>query len=238
MQRHILPSILAVALALGGCAQPPNTNVESYKGNLRGAGVLPFTGRATVVTASASPQQDILHMFEDGYGLIEYVDYTGSDDAADTAITYAKTIGASHVVLNSRYRGTRQEMDPALMLSPLVAALFPKTVVYRQNTALFFAPLERRGVGLYLLNLTAESRKPLANQDVHNGVVVAATRPGSPGRTAGLLPGDIVVRVDKRIVLDREGFGAALGEIAGEHSFQVVRGSETLDLRASVPQAW
>ncbi|MGE5517428.1 MAG: PDZ domain-containing protein [Bacteroidota bacterium] len=238
MRRLSLPSLVVVALALCGCAQPPNTNVESYKGNLRGAGVLPFAGRATVVTASASAQQDILRMFEDGYGLIEYVDYTGSDDAADTAITYAKTIGASHVVLNSRYRGTRQEMDPALLLSPLVAALFPKTVVYRQNTALFFAPLERKGVGLYLLNLTTESRKQLDNQNIHNGVVVAATRPGSPGRAAGLLPGDVIVGVDSRTVLDREGFGGALGEIAGDHVFQVVRGGETVLARVAVPQDW
>lgn len=238
MPRRLLPSVVVVTLALGGCAQPPNTNVESYKGNLRGAGVLPFTGRATVVSASASPQQDILRMFEDGYGLIEYLDYTGSDDAADTAINYAAKIGASHVVLNSRYRGTRQEMDPALMLSPLVAALFPKTVVYRQNTALFFAPLERRGVGVYLLNLTAESRKQLANQNIHNGVVVAATRPGSPGRTAGLLPGDIVVQVDKRMVLDREGFGRAMGEIAGEHVFRIIRGGDTVETPVSVPPGW
>ncbi|MGE5478311.1 MAG: PDZ domain-containing protein [Bacteroidales bacterium] len=231
-------STLVLALALAGCAQPPNTNTASYKGNLRGAGVLPFAGRATVVPASGSAQQDILRMFEDGYGLIEYLDYTGADDAADTAINYARTIGASHVVLNSRYRGTRQEMDPALMLSPLVAALFPKTVVYNQNTALFFAPLERRGVGLYLLNLTAESRKQLASSRVQNGVVVAAVRPGSPGRVAGLQPGDIIVAIDNRTVLDREGFGNAIGEIAGDHTFKLVRGSEVMEARLSVPQIW
>lgn len=232
-------SVLITLLGLCACAQPPNTNVESYKGNLRGAGVLPFSGRATVIGASASPQQDILRMFEDGYGLIEYVDYTGSDDAADTAITYAAKIGASHVVLNSRYRGTRQEMDPALVLSPVVAALFPKTVIYRQNTALFFAPLERRGVGVYLLNLTAENRRQQAlDPAAQNGVVVAATRPGSPGRIAGLLPGDIITAVDGRPVADREGFGRAIGEIAGDHTFRMVRGGEAMEARMAVPQYW
>ena len=231
-------SAVAVMLTLCGCVQPPNTNVESYKGNLRGAGALPFTGRATVVSASGTPQQDILRMFEDGYGLIEYLDYTGSDDATDTAIAYAARIGASHVVLSTRYRGTRQEMDPALMLSPLVAALFPKTVVYRQNTALYFAPLERRGVGLYLLDLTAESRKQMVDPTIQNGVVVAATRPGSPGRMAGLLPGDIILAVDGRQVPDREGVGRAIGEIAGEHTFRLARGGETLETRVSVPPGW
>lgn len=230
---------MMLMLTLCGCAQPPNTNVESYKGNLRGAGVLPFAGRATVIGASASPQQDILRMFEDGYGLIEYLDYTGSDDAADTAITYAAKIGASHVVLNSRYRGTRQEMDPALMLSPLVAALFPKTVVYHQNTALFFAPLERRGVGIYLLNLTAENRRQQAlDPAAQNGVVVAATRPGSPGRIAGLLPGDIIVAVNHRQVADREGFGQAIGEIAGDHTFRIVRSGQTVEKSVNVPMGW
>lgn len=238
MRHRFLSPLILTGLLLGGCAQPPNTNVESYKGNLRGAGVMPFAGRATVVPASVSAQQDILRMFEDGYGLIEYLDYTGADDPAETAIAYAKTIGASHVVLNSRYRGTRQEMDPALLLSPLVAALFPKTVVYNQNTALFFAPLERRGVGLYLLNLTRDSRKQLANPEIQNGVVVAAVRPGSPGRVAGLMPGDVIVAIDERPVLDREGFGAAIGQIAGDHTFRLLRGAQMVDARVSVPQIW
>lgn len=239
MRRHTL-LCLAAALALAGCSGSANLNVENHKSALRGAGAVRYDGRATVLPASASPHEDILRMFEQGYGLIEHVTYTGSDDPTSTAISYARDIGASHVIISSRHKQTRKEIDPGLAAaSPLMAVMFQRTVVYNDNTAFYFAPLERKGLGIFVVDLTQDNRGWLpAASDIRNGVIVTAVRPGSPGRAADLRPGDIVVQADDKEVLDREGLGIALGQVHGEHTFKVVRGGETMDKRVTVPLGW
>lgn len=239
MHRASLTFLAAAFIALAGCTPMANRNVEEHKSALRGTSAQRYEGRATILAPSGSAQEDVVRMFEQGYGLIEHVTYTGSDDPTATAIAYARSIGASHVILNSRHNATRREIDASLAAaSPLVAAFFPKTVVYRDNTAFYFAPLERKGVGLLVVDLTEETRNWLVMSNMRNGVAVAAVRPGSPGRAADIRPGDIVVRVNDREVLDREGFGVALGQVAGDHTFQLVRNGDTLEKRASVPAMW
>lgn len=239
MRRAALACLAATALAMAACTSMPNKNVAEHKSALRGTSAQHYEGRATVLPPSGSAQEDVMRMFEQGYGLIEHVTYTGSDDPTATAVSYAHSIGASHVILNSRHNATLKEIDGSLAAaSPLIAVLFPKTVVYRDNTAFYFAPLERKGVGLLVVDLTEETRNWLVVSQLRNGVAVAGVRPGSPGRAADIRPGDIVVQVDDKEVLDRESFGLALGTVSGDHTFQLVRGGEKVEKRVIVPMMW
>jgi serine protease Do len=65
---------------------------------------------------------------------------------------------------------------------------------------------------------------------VSRGVLVLNVSPGTPAQRTGLVPGDVIVRVQGREVGDIEAFRTLLARSPGPVSLQLVRRGRTLDV--------
>ena len=91
--------------------------------------------------------------------------------------------------------------------------------------------LARERLGLALQALTPEVALKLG-LGIARGAIVTEVLPGGPAERAGIAPGDVVVRADRKGVADPEALGALLeaAESGAPMTLQVVRGNRIYDV--------
>jgi serine protease Do len=65
-------------------------------------------------------------------------------------------------------------------------------------------------IGVGVTDLTPDIRQQIQIPEQVNGVVVESVRPGSPAEDAGLVPGDVILEVDRRPITSAGQFVAAV----------------------------
>src|SRR4030088_2475506 len=108
-------AVIFVLLLLQGCASPYAkfyipANVSSSRGFLKAT-------EEPRVIRGANRESDDLHLLEDGYRPIGQSSFNGGNVSDSGAIAQAKTLGASVVVLYSRYTHTVSDSIPLTLPS-------------------------------------------------------------------------------------------------------------------------
>jgi serine protease Do len=87
---------------------------------------------------------------------------------------------------------------------------------------------ESSGFGLTLSNITREMSQRLRLDSSVRGAVITDIEPGSPAARANLAPGDVITRVNRRPVTNRDEASRELGNVAsgGTAFLLVIRGGE------------
>ena len=127
-------------------------------------------------------------------------------------------------------------------LPPLVGAVVPGTAVEldvlregeRRTIEVTIEPLEEERrtsladaeteekagrLGVAVAEMSDEEREEAG---VESGVVVSEVTPGSPADEAGIVPGDVIVSLDRKPVADVETLASLVGEAPGEESVPVL----------------
>jgi hypothetical protein len=201
------------------------------------ANVLPFAGAPTIMSGSGNRDADLLAAFTIGLVPVGVASFNGPNEGVEGAITQAKKVGASHILVSAAYARTVSGAIPLTMpqtyttqSSGMVTASGPRgyatgtysgtstttgtsttyipySVDRYDQEAIFLGPIKRRGVGIRYGVLTPQQS---AEVGTNKALIVQAVRRGSPAFLADILPGDFVKTVNGAAVYDQESFTAAV----------------------------
>lgn len=255
--RNWLVLILA-AVVLAGCA---NGYAKFYKPVPEGALTIPSQEEPVVFAGSGDPKQDVAQMFVESYGLVGVSEFNGAAQKHAGAIAQAKKVGANRIILDSKYRNTQSGVMP--MTTPTVSTAYTSGTVYGgvgssarysgmttmygsettyipysvdrfDQRALYFAPLPRKGVGIQFILATNETRQAAGT---NKGYQIMLIRRGSPAFRADFLPGDLVVMIGGRDIVEPRDYRAALVLSQGQDTeFVLYRGATRLVKQMRIPE--
>lgn len=220
---------LAAAIVLAGCATP---FTEFYQDKTGGNGVksnpsFVYADVEPVITKGANPPDDWIAMYESGYAVVGESSFSaGNVDEAQAAIQ-AKAIGASHVLLYSKYRNTVSGAMPLITPNNTTSTSYVngysggravsgtvQTTNYGTNTtyipysvdrsdylAVYYAKARAGLLGVQLREPTGDERKAAGT---NAGAYVIAVRRDSPAFRADIFKGDTILSVGD-VVLDGGG---------------------------------
>lgn len=209
---------VSALLALSGCASA----FETFYQPLNNTQVTPVPGaHPTFYASTGDPNQDVYSMFSLGFAPIGHSDFTGGQVNTDAALSQGAKVGATAVVVSAKYLRTDSGIVPITMpttnttyvsgtvrsTTPSYRAAtysgtatthgtetsyIPYSVDRYDQTAIYFAPLPKTGIGVLITPLTDADAQE-AQTTV--GGKVAAIRRGSPAAMADMIPGDIILSV-------------------------------------------
>jgi PDZ domain len=175
------------------------------------------------VDALSNPETDIARMYREGYRALGMTQFNSGSASTRDAIKLAIKLKASKVLIttslssstttsipltlptkttsttngtvsaygsggyaNGRYSGTTTTNGTQTTYIPMTVNRFDKAAV-------FFAKLQHVGIGILVREMTDGER---ATFETNQAMIVVATRDGSPGYSADLLPGDVLTMAD------------------------------------------
>lgn len=254
-------AFLLLTTALAGCAS--NGYRQFYQAHATApaasaAVLLAGADRPRLQRVAADQYADTVQKYRSqGYALLGTAAFNGREEKPERALAQAKEIGATRVVLSSRYTGTRTDVMSVPMLTSDVAytqgvatvngravpysgshsvhgtVIVPMAVQVQlyDHVAAFLAKLrEVPKSGLALAGLTAAQRKAYER---NSGAVVEVVYEDSPAFRADVLEGDLVTAVDGRAVRTPEEAQAALAaaqQRGGNARLQILRDGRAREL--------
>jgi membrane-associated protease RseP (regulator of RpoE activity) len=213
-------------------------------------GVELFEGQPTIIE-EASPDQSAIAMFEKGYVDIGYANFFGPAFDLDLAKAQARKVKAEVVTVARRYLGTAQGTMPFVVPNPATTTTTnyygqvwgPRGVAPYSGTAYTTAPggystyqipysvdkyeyysrfwlkSRTRLLGVWGVDLTQESQRVLER---NKGVFVIAVAKNSPAFEANVLPGDVIIKMDGKEVVDGKHFNEMVEMRAGQQAVLTV----------------
>jgi hypothetical protein len=231
---------VALALSVSGCASGYQ---QFYEPAAVSTDLERFSGEPRIVVGSGDWDRDVLAMYEEGLGLIGHSSFVGPAESQDGALKQAKEVGAAVVVIASKYRNTQIGQLPITTPTTTtsyssgnvnafsggrsaVGSYSGTTTIYGTQTtympysvdkyeqgAAYFAPLVRKGLGVWLGKPTDDHRKAMES---NRGMLITAVRRGSPAFKADLLPGDVLLSIGGETVSDRPEAQRAIAAVSGQ----------------------
>lgn len=227
--------------------------------------LLPSQIPPEIVASAGDLQADRLRMWEQGYGLIGLSSFNGTVRDPAKALKFARQLKARYVITASgsveEQSGaipfttptTNQSVTTGNMAAQAggrqVSGTFnalttstgsqtvniPFSVRRADQIAAYFAPVERKGSGVYGRVLTADERTALGT---NKGLKVLAVREGSPAYEADILPGDIVTTIAGQ-PFSVDAWNAVMKQVAGTNIvIGISRSGVTKNIAVQIPTGW
>jgi S1-C subfamily serine protease len=246
--------VLCATILVSGCANGYQKFYSSVQPGSSGIQTLAFTGEPRLVPGSKDDATTVQAMFGDGYGLVGVSNFIGPSEDTSGALVQAKKIGAAVVAISSQYQNTVSGDIPLTTPTTNTSysagtvntvgsygsasgtysgttttygsqtTYIPYSVDRYVQKALYFAPLERRGIGVFFVLLKDEERQVLGT---NKAVKIVSVRKNSPAFSSDLVPGDYLLSVNGQVVFDVPSATAALAAARGATEFVIVhRGSK------------
>lgn len=257
MIRKFLVGFGVLAL-LQGCATP---FAQFYYDQTGGADlsklpsvVLP-TGEPQVYRGN-DQEQDALKMFEDNYNLVGYSSFNAGNVDENGAVTQAKKVNASVVILYSKYTGSVSGSLPLTLPDTQTSSTslygsaygsggyasysgtaytttygskttyIPYTVHRSDYLATYWIKMKPPIFGTHIRDLTPEIKQQIGS---NKGVLIYAVIKGSPAFEADILKGDVLRKIGDVSVYDQESFQRALSDYESkETNVTILRGEKEI----------
>lgn len=250
---------LCAALLLAGCANGYEKFYQSVPPPT--TGFAPVAGEPQLTSGTTDARETVIQMFQSGYGLVGLADFTGPAQDRAGAIAQAKKVGASLILVSQKFQNTVSGTIPLTLPTSTTSYTsgtanaygtggyasgtysgttttygtqttnIPYSVDRYEQTALFFAPLQRRGLGIFVAPLTDAQRQQIGT---NQAVQIVAVRNGSPAFLADVLPGDYLASIDGKPVYDAASVAQAFTQAAG-HAAQLALLHNGQKVSKSVP---
>lgn len=244
----MIKKILAVgviALLLSGCAAPFSKFYYDQTGGID------ITKSSTVVIAEGGPilyqgnkeEDDSLKMREDGYAILGYSSFNAGNVDENDAITQAKKVHASVVIIYSSYTNTVSGAIPLTLPDTQTSSTslhgnvygsggyasysgnadtttygykttyIPYSVRRSDYLATYWVKLKPPIFGTYLRDLTTEVRQEIGS---NKGMLITAVIKGSPTFHADIFRGDVLRQIGDIDIYSSESFQKALEKYQGQ----------------------
>lgn len=250
--------IFGVLVLLQGCATP---FAQFYYDQTGG---VDLSKLPSVVLPSGEPQvyrgndqeQDTLKMFEDNYNLVGYSSFNAGNVDENGAVTQAKKVNASVVILYSKYTGSVSGSVPLTLPDTTTSTTslygnaygsggyatysgtantttygtkttyIPYTVHRSDFLATYWIKMKPPIFGTHIRDLTPEIKQQIGS---NKGVLIYAVIKGSPAFEADILKGDVLRKIGDVSVYDQESFQRALSDYEGkETTVTILRGEKEI----------
>lgn len=246
------------ALPLAGCVNP---YAKFYQPSRDGEQVILTQEEPREIPSSGDLKQDVRLMFQEGFGLIGSSGFNAAIADRKGAIAQAKKIGANRFIIEAKYRSTQSGMMPITTPTTSTsytsgtaygsygssASYYGTTTTYGSETtyipysvdryeqhALYFGPLPRKGLGAFMIAPTDEIRRQAGT---NKGYQIVVIRRGSPEFRADMLPGDLIVTIGGRDIVEPSDYwGAVAANYGRETEFVLYRGSDRIVKRLRIPE--
>lgn len=165
-------------------------------------------GEPKVINSNfANIENDDITMFEDGYIRLGYSSFNAKHYGEHGAISQAKKVHASVVIIYSRYINTASGSVP--ITTP------------NDQSATYWIKIKDSAVrlGVHIIDLTPEARQATGS---NKGMLILAVLKNSPAFHADIINGDILRRVGENEIYDLDSYLDALGKYAGTETQVVV----------------
>mgnify|MGYP001592191526 CR=1 FL=1 len=250
--------VFGVIALLQGCATP---FAQFYYDQTGGADI---TKLPSVVLPTGEPkvyrgndqEQDALRMFEDNYNLVGYSSFNAGNVDENGAVTQAKKVNASVVILYSKYTGSVSGSVPLTLPDTRTSSTslsgsaygsggyasysgtaytttygtqttyIPYTVHRSDYLATYWIKMKPPIFGTHIRDLTPEIKQQIGS---NKGVLIYAVIKESPAFEADILKGDVLRKIGDIAVFDGESYQKALTEYQGrEVDVLIIRGDKEL----------
>lgn len=138
-------------------------------------------------------------LFTQGYGLIGETSFNWDYKDEGFAIQHAKSIGADTVVLASEFTDTSTYTSGVVTYGLGVAPVTSSQRRYDQNALYFLKGLDKGRYGFRYEPVSSEEKQ---KYEINHGFKMFVIVNNSPMQKAGAIPGDILMEVDGRKVID------------------------------------
>lgn len=249
-------AVTFITALLGGCAADeysefykPNANVTA--GEIADRRLAPPPSEPELVRGE-DPSTDVPAAAADGYLIIGSSSFNGAQASDANAMAQAKVVGADRVLTFVKSASAMRSAAPMTTpTAPPSSTSDSANGVGNNGTATALAATTSSGtqtsgvpisadhydyLAVYLVKARfafGASYRNLSDKEartVGKGVMIVAVVHGSPAADAGLLPGDAIVRADRKPVIDTEQLNDRLRDRLGESiSLTIVRGGNKLD---------
>lgn len=233
-------ALVVGAITLGGCANGYKRFYSDQSLRFSDIGYERSAGAPQLISLSKDPWETIGQMWTEGYAVVGQAAFEGQRARANGALNQAKAVGAAYVAVSSEYQSTRSGSIPITTPTTTTAhssgnvsgyagrpysgsysgtttvygtqtTYVPYSVDHYNQAAIFFSPLQRRGTGLLVVEMSDSKKREVGT---NRGVEVRAVRRGSPAYQADVLPGDVLLSVNGNSI-----DGLAAGTAAFRESF-------------------
>lgn len=250
--------VFGILMLLQGCATP---FAEFYHDQTEGVDLSKIP---SVVLPRGEPQvyrgndqeQDALKMLEDNYSLIGYSSFNAGNVDENGAITQAKKVNASVIILYSKYTGSVSESIPLTLPDTRTSTTslhgsaygsgglatysgtantttygtkttyIPYTVHRSDYLATYWIKMKPPIFGTHIRDLTPEIKQQIGS---NKGALIYAVIKGSPAFEADIVVGDILRKIGDVSVYDEESFQRALTDYEGKNvAVTILRGDKEI----------
>ena len=152
---------------------------------------------------SADMMTDVANYRRKGYGVIGYSDFSGETmkNLETKMKKFAKEIGAEIIVWNQVLAGSETRQ---FYLRTQYYSGWQTYVVNKINYgSVFLSKLKDIGVGIFTRDLTGDEK---SQKHVSHGAYIGAITEEGPASKAGLLEGDIIIRVNEKNIEESRDF--------------------------------
>jgi PDZ domain len=203
------------------------------------------------------PKSDILALASDGYVVIGSSSFNGPNASDGEALKQGKQVGADRILIYGKYAGTVQTAVPltlptsqtstttgnATVFGPGgLATINGSAITTTYGTQTTYVPMSvdrydclaiyfvrvKYAFGAQFRNLNSQESQQVGTV---NGVSLTVVVHGSPAAAGGLLPGDIIAKVDGQPVIDQVQLRDRLKQLQGRRvTMAVIRGAKKMEL--------
>ncbi len=184
---------------------------------------------------------DVRRLLEDGYFIVGASSWVGTPEDAKATAKFAKKIRASRVLVQYRYietvsGGTQIVMLP-LTFGGMIGNAQPVSYARYEQTAYFFvkAKPEKIGLGLVLEPLTPIQVRAAGSG---KGLSISVVVRGSPAFDAGMIAGDIVLKIAEQDASTLDRIAQIKADYAGQTvPVEIIRDGQPQILEITMPAA-
>jgi hypothetical protein len=227
--KHMVAGLLL--LSLGAMASAPmaaevNLYEKNYKaqnsGNLKSLQANPDTK----MYASSRKKEDNISMLEDGYDMIGSSGFDGAVVPAEQALVHAKAIKADTVLVYSKYASTKTSSSKLQLVKEAAKnggeieaeALLEAPMQYHYYASYWAKlPMPLLGVNVIKLKLKTNAEgEELAKVKEEAGLKIIAVIKASPAAKAGVVNGDVLLKIGDVDLVKPDDLYAAVQRYAGQ----------------------
>ena len=190
-----LSALLVLLPLIGGCVSGYTKFYHDHAINVNSNEYV-LSNDEPKITKGNDADTDSLSMLSDGYVMIGYSSFNGKLESTDNAIVKAKEIGATHIIVYSKYTGTVSSFTPLFTpgaFGTINTSYMPMSVNRLDQGATYWVKKKKWNFGAGIGDVPDDMKQKYgSNKGAYLGYIVK----NSPAYNADIGPRDIVTHIN------------------------------------------
>jgi membrane-associated protease RseP (regulator of RpoE activity) len=167
--------------------------------------------------------EDNISMLENGYDMMGTSAFDATDTPADQALQFGKTIQADTVLVYSKYGSQKTASSKLQMVKEAAknggeidAKALEEPAMEYQYYASYWAKLPKPLLGVHIIKLKQRANPDNQKATDEKGLNIIAVIKDSPAAKAGMVKGDVLLKIGEMELIQPDDLFAAVKRYAGQ----------------------